>query len=67
MYQGKVAFGKINIEEHTGIADQYHIMSIPYLVFFSYGKKTAGLVGVKSIVEIKHKINSVLKKVNGKL
>ena len=62
MYNGKVAFGKLNIQQHKDIADRYQILSIPYLAFFSYGKKVASLVGVKSIVDMKQKINSMLKK-----
>lgn len=62
LYNGQVAFGKLNIQEHKKIADQYHVMSIPYLVFFSYGKKIASLAGAKSMVDIKHKIDNLKKK-----
>ena len=62
LYKGKVAFGKLNISENKDIANQYHIMSIPNLVFFCYGKKVTSLVGVKSIGDIKGKINSILKR-----
>ena len=62
IYIGKVAVGKLNIEQHRKIADQYHVMSIPYLVFFSYGKKVASFAGAKSLVDIKRKVNNLQKK-----
>ncbi len=62
LYNGQVAFGKINVQENRQIADQYHVMNIPYLVFFSYGKKIASLVGAKSMMDIKRKIDSLQKK-----
>jgi thioredoxin 1 len=62
LYKGQVAFGKLNVQLHKKIADQYHVTNIPYLVFFSYGKKIASLVGAKSMVDIKHKIDSLQKK-----
>ena len=40
-YRGKVAFGKVNIERHRKLAEANDVMSIPHMVFFSYGK-TAG-------------------------
>jgi len=62
VYRGQVAFGKLNVQQYKKIADQYHVMNIPYLVFFSYGKKIASLVGAKSMVDIKRKIDSLQKK-----
>ncbi len=62
LYKGKVAVGKLNIEQYRKIADQHHVMSIPYLVFFSYGKKVASLAGAKSLVDIKRKVDSLQKK-----
>ena len=66
LYNGQVAFGKLNVQHHKQIADQYHVTNIPYLVFFSYGKKIASLVGAKSMVDIKRKIDSLQKKFHTK-
>ena len=63
LYKGQVAFGKLNVQEHKQIADQYNVMNIPYLVFFSYGKKIASLAGAKSMVDIKRKIDGLQKKI----
>ena len=63
IYMGKVAFGKINVGTNREIANQYQIMNIPRLIFFSYGKKIASLAGVQSISDIKRKIKSILKRI----
>jgi thioredoxin 1 len=66
IYTGQVAFGKLNVQQHKKIADEYHVTNIPYLVFFSYGKKIASIVGAKSMVDIKRKIDSLQKKFHTK-
>jgi thioredoxin 1 len=63
IYKGKVAFGKLNTQEHQDIAKKYKIMGIPHLVFFSYGKKINSITGLKSIGDIKDTIDGLLKKV----
>ena len=64
IYKGKVAFGKLDTQKNQEIAKQYNIMGIPYLAFFSYGKKISGMVGVKSVGDIKNVIEDLLKKSN---
>lgn len=36
--EGKIQIAKMNIEEHTNIAAQHGIMSIPTFLLFSHGK-----------------------------
>ena len=62
IYKGKVAFGRLNTQESNDIAKQYHIMGIPHLVFFRYGKKITSVTGVRSIGDIKDTIDDLLKK-----
>lgn len=38
-YRGRVAIGKVNIERHRELAEAHGVMSIPHLVYFSYGRK----------------------------
>lgn len=64
IYKGKVAFGKLDTQKNQEIAKQYNIMGIPYLAFFSYGKKISSMIGVKSVGEIKNVIDDILKKRN---
>ena len=62
LYHGKVAFGRINMQQEKQITEQYHIMGIPYFGFFHYGKKVGGATGVKSVGDMKELIETYLKK-----
>jgi len=62
IYKGKVAFGRLNTPKNEDIAKKYHIMGIPHLVFFRYGKKVTSITGVRSIGDLKDKIDDLLKK-----
>lgn len=37
-YAGKVAFGKLNVDDNPMIATQFRVMSIPTIMFFKKGK-----------------------------
>lgn len=43
--QGRVAFGKLNVDENHGVAMQYRIMSIPTMLIFKDGKYAGQIVG----------------------
>jgi len=62
IFQGKVAFGRLNTQQEKAIAQQYNIMGIPHFGFFSYGKKVGSLTGVKSVGDMKDSIESYLTK-----
>jgi thioredoxin 1 len=62
IYTGKVAFGKLNIQENQDIAKHYRIIGIPHIVLFSHGKKVTSITGVKSIGYIKDVIENLLEK-----
>ncbi len=47
-YEGKVAVGKINIDDHTDAASAYNVASIPTLVVFKDGKEVERIVGVRN-------------------
>ena len=64
IYKGKVAFGKLDTQKNQDISKQYKITGIPYLAFFSYGRKISSMTGVKSIGYIKNVIDDLLKKWN---
>ncbi|MBN2065222.1 MAG: thioredoxin [Candidatus Thermoplasmatota archaeon] len=49
IYQGKIAFGKLDINTYETIAKQYRIQGIPHLIFFQHGKKLLDITGVRSI------------------
>ena len=62
IYRGKVAFGKVNIDNYKDLAKRFHILSIPNLMFFSYGEKVTNLMGVRPIKEIQIKIDGIIKR-----
>jgi len=65
-YRGRAAFGKLDITENKRLAVRYHIMGIPNLVFFSYGKKVTNTTGVRPIRAIQEIIDDILKRFNRK-
>lgn len=62
IYKGKVAFGRLNTQKNEDVAKQYHIMGIPHLAFFRYGKKITSITGVRSVGDMKDTIDDLLKK-----
>lgn len=60
MFEGKVAFGKINTQKNMEIAKKYKIMSIPTLILFKNGKEKATLTGAKSVGDMKKIIKKYL-------
>lgn len=45
--QGSAKVGKVNVDEESELASQFHIMSIPTLMVVKDGKIAASSVGVK--------------------
>lgn len=46
-FAGRVTVGKLNVDDHPGIADRYHIRGIPTVGIFRDGKLVTQLVGVR--------------------
>ncbi len=61
-YEGKIAFGKVDVDQNPKIASKYGIMSIPTLIIFKDGKPISQTVGSKPKSELKRSLNSVLEK-----
>jgi thioredoxin 1 len=59
-YAGKVAFGKVNVDEHPQIASRYGIMGIPALLLFKGGKPVTNIVGFKPKEELKRSLDAAL-------
>ncbi len=57
-FAGKVAFGKLNVDEARNIALQYRISAIPTLIFFKRGKAISAVVGVYPKSELKRWIEN---------
>ncbi|AQW20835.1 thiol reductase thioredoxin [Lentilactobacillus curieae] len=45
-YEGKIHFGKMNVDNNQDIAEQYKVMSIPSLVIFKNGEAKEKITGV---------------------
>ncbi len=60
-YEGKVIIGKYNIDEESDLSTKCRIMSIPTLLFFKNGEKTAiRLAGSQKRETLVEKINELL-------
>lgn len=44
-YEGRVRFGKLNVDESPGVASRYGIRSIPTIGIFRDGEAVNGVVG----------------------
>ncbi len=51
--EGKVKFGKINVDEQPDLAQRYNVMSIPTAVLFKNGEAAAVNVGLMSQPQLK--------------
>jgi thioredoxin 1 len=59
-YDGKVGFGKVNVDDNPRIASQYGVMSIPTLILFKDGKPATNMVGFKPKSELKKRLDAAL-------
>ena len=55
-YSGKVAFGKVNVDENQSIAASFGIQSIPTLMIFRNGKAVDVMVGALPKAQIEMKL-----------
>ncbi len=55
-YTGKVAFGKVNVDENPTTASKFGILSIPTIVFLKNGKEVDRIIGAVPKDYIKQKI-----------
>lgn len=59
-YQGKVKVGKLNVDDHPGVAARFRIMNIPTLLLFKGGQEVDRIVGVVPKEELARRIERVL-------
>ncbi len=59
-YEGKITFGKVNVDEEAKIAGKYGVMSIPTLILFKDGKPLSNLVGFRPKAELKRSLDAAL-------
>jgi len=56
-YSGRVAFGKLNVDENPLTSNEFQVQSIPTLLIFRDGQPVDGIIGAAP----KHQIESKLK------
>ena len=59
-YEGKMKFGKLNVDESPKMSQKYGIMSIPTVIIFKKGKEVKRQMGFPGKEEYKKLIDSVL-------
>lgn len=57
-YEGKIAFGKLNVDENREIASRFGIMSIPTLLVFKNGGNVDSIIGAMPEKVLEGKINA---------
>lgn len=59
-YDGRVTFGKVDVDKNAKIASQFGIMSIPTLIIFKDGKPMSNLVGFRPKEHLKQSLDAAL-------
>jgi thioredoxin 1 len=60
-YEGKLAFAKLNTEDHPDLASQFGIQGIPALLIMKGGEEVSRIVGFAPKDALKAKIDAALK------
>ncbi len=59
-YAGKVAFAKVDVDQAPNISRQYHVSSIPTLLFFKNGEMIDRQVGALPKHALKARVDALL-------
>lgn len=55
-FEGKLTIGKVNVDDHGGLAETYSVRAIPTMLLFKDGKLVDTLVGMQSKDSLKAKL-----------
>lgn len=58
-YNDEIGVAKVNVDKHQSLLSSLSIKSIPSLVFFKEGQIIGDITGVKSVIEIQQKIDTL--------
>jgi thioredoxin 1 len=59
-YSGRVAFGKLNVDENPLTSSEFQVESIPTLLIFRDGEPVDGIIGAAPKYEIESKLKAQL-------
>jgi thioredoxin 1 len=59
-FDGKIKFGKVNIEDYSELAQKYNVSSLPNFVVFKDGKVLEQFMGSMNEEEFENKLKEVL-------
>jgi len=59
-YDGRIKLGKVNIDDHPGLAAEFSVRAIPTMLLFKQGKVAEQLVGVRSKRDLKASFDRLL-------
>ncbi len=59
-YQGKMKFGKLNVDDHPSVAAEYRVMNIPTLLLFKGGREVDRIVGAQPKQELVRRIDKLI-------
>ncbi|MCK4500226.1 thioredoxin, partial [Candidatus Babeliales bacterium] len=59
-YDGKMKFGKLNVENSQSVSQQYGIRSIPTLLIFKDGQVATQIVGMQPKRNLQEKISELI-------
>lgn len=60
VYDGKVDFMKVNVDENASVRDRFAVRGIPTLILFNEGREIARIVGTKSSSQLSRFIDAQL-------
>lgn len=59
-YDGRVKFGKVNVDEQQNLASQFGIRAVPTLLIFKAGSVVEQVVGLRSKRDLKANLDKYL-------
>jgi thioredoxin 1 len=59
-YEGRIRFGKVNIDENQALATQFGIRAVPTMLLFKAGDIEEQFVGLKSKRDLKAALDAAL-------
>ena len=58
VYEKKIEFGKVNVDEQSELAQQIGVLNIPCIVFFKQGEEQGRMVGFAGEAALREKLES---------